>query len=69
MGLFDRRRDDDDPSLLAARADAEGALPAGWTLAVACDRPGAYVALARRLRGDLDETAAWSPPLHNVERH
>lgn len=31
MGLFDRK--DDDPDLVAARADAEGALPAGWKLA------------------------------------
>lgn len=103
MGLFDRRRDDDDPSLVAAKADAEGALPAGWTLAeedregfhlmgksgialdvwataaegpngelelaVGCDRAGAYTALALRLRGDLDQTEAWSPPLHHVKRH
>src|SRR5688572_32858573 len=37
-------------------------------LAVACDKAGAYTALALRLRGDLDESAAWSPPLHHVKR-
>ncbi|MDQ3993445.1 MAG: hypothetical protein M3265_01445 [Actinomycetota bacterium] len=31
MGLFGRK--DDDPNLVAARADAEGALPEGWSLA------------------------------------
>jgi hypothetical protein len=100
MGLFDRK--EDDPNLVAARADAEGALPEGWALAeedregfllvgntsialdvwaaaaegpngelelaVACDKPGAYIALARRLRGDLETTEAWAPPLEHVER-
>lgn len=103
MGLFDRRgKDDDDPSLVAACADAEAALPEGWKLAeadregfllvgsttialdvwaaaaegpngelelaIACDKPGAYVALARRLRGDLQTTDAWAPPPQYVER-
>jgi hypothetical protein len=101
MGLFDRARDDE-PNLLAAKADAESALPDGWTLveedregfllagkttiqldvwaaaaegpngelelAIACDKAGAYTALARRLRGDLETTEDWSPPLHYVER-
>ncbi len=101
MGLFGRK--DDDPNLVAARTDAEGALPEGWSLAeedreglllggrstqitlnvwaaaaegpngelelgVACDKAGAYVALARRLRGDLETTDAWAPPLEHVER-
>lgn len=38
-------------------------------LAVACDKAGAYTALARRLRGDLETTEAWSPPTQYVERH
>ena len=102
MGLFDRK--EDDPDLVAARADAEGALPEGWKLAeedregfllsgpetqisldvwaaaaegpngelelaVACDKPGAYIALASRLRGDLETSVGWAPPLGNVERH
>jgi hypothetical protein len=37
-------------------------------LAVACDKPGAYTALALRLRGDLETTEVWAPPLHYVER-
>jgi hypothetical protein len=37
-------------------------------LAVACDKAGAYLALARRLRGDLEETDAWAPPLRYIER-
>lgn len=102
MGLFGRK--EDDPDLVAARADAEGALPEGWKLAeedregfllpgphtqisldvwaaaaegpngelelaVACDKAGAYIALARRLRGDLEETDGWAPPMQHVERH
>jgi hypothetical protein len=101
VGLFGRK--DDDPDLVAARADAEGALPDGWKLAeedregfllggpetqitldvwaaaaegpngelepaVACDKIGAYHALARRLRGDLETTDAWAPPAHYVQR-
>jgi hypothetical protein len=101
VGLFDRK--DDDPNLIAAREDAAGALPEGWSLAeedregfllsgpetqirlnvwaaaaegpngeielaVACDKAGAYTALARRLRGDLDTTDAWAPPDHYLER-
>ena len=97
------RREEEDPQLAAARADAEGALPPGWTLAeedregfllvgkdvqisldvwaaaaegpdgelelaVACEKAGAYRALARRLRGDLPTEDAWSPPLSFVER-
>jgi hypothetical protein len=95
VGLFDRH--EDDPDLVAARADAEGALPEGWKLAeedregfllvgpqtqiqldvwaaaaegpngelelaVACDKVGAYIGLARRLRGDLETSEAWVPP-------
>ena len=102
MRLFDRK--DEDPGLVAARADAEGALPEGWKLAeedregfllsgpetqisldvwaaaaegpngelelaVACDKAGAYHALARRLRGDLETTDAWAPPTHYLERN
>jgi hypothetical protein len=101
MGLFDRS--DDDPNLVAARADAEGVLPEGWKLAeedregfllvgpetqisldvwaaaaegpngelelaIACDKAGAYLGLARRLRGDLETTDAWSPPTELAER-
>jgi hypothetical protein len=101
MGLFGRS--DDDPNLVAARADAEGVLPEGWKLAeedregfllvgaetqisldvwaaaaegpnrelelaIACDKAGAYLALASRLRGDLETTEAWSPPTQFVER-
>jgi hypothetical protein len=101
VGLFDR--DEDDPDLVAARADAEGALSEGWKLAeedregfllvgpqtqitldvwaaaaegpdgelelaVACDRAGAYIALARRLRGDLETTDGWVPPAEYIER-
>jgi hypothetical protein len=101
VGLFGRSKDD--PDLVAARADAESALPEGWKLAeedregflldgpqtqitldvwaaaaegpngeleltVACDKAGAYIALARRLRGDLETTDGWAPPLHFLER-
>ena len=100
MGFFDRN--DDDPNLVAARADAESALPEGWKLAeedregfllvgtttialdvgqpraapngelelaVACDKASAYIALGRRLRGDLETTDGWAPPLQYVDRH
>jgi hypothetical protein len=102
VGLFGRK--DDDPDLVVARADAEAALPDGWSLAeedregfllvgphtqialdvwaaaaegpngelelaVACDKSGAYVALARRLRGDLETADGWAPPVQYVERH
>jgi hypothetical protein len=101
VGLFKRR--EDDPDLVAARADAEGALPEGWKLAeedregfllvgpqthisldvwaaaaegpngelelaVACDKVGAYIALAGRLRGDLETSDAWAPPAQYIER-
>ena len=100
MGFFDRN--DDDPNLVAARADAESALPEGWKiaeedregfllvgtttialdvwaaaaegpngeleLAVACDKASAYIALGRRLRGDLETTDGWAPPLQYVDR-
>jgi hypothetical protein len=101
VGFFGR--DDNDPNLVAARADAEEALPEGWNLAeedregfllvgvqtqisldvwaaaaegptgelelaIACEKAGAYLALARRLRGDLETSEAWSPPTHFVER-
>jgi hypothetical protein len=102
VGLFDRK--DEDPNLVAARADAEAALAEGWKLAeedregfllvgsktqialdvwaaaaegpngelelaVACDKAGAYLSLARRLRGDLETTDGWVPPAQYVERH
>ena len=101
VGLFDRS--DDEPDVVAARADAEGAPPEGWKLleddregfllsgpdtqitlnvwaaaaegpngelelAVACDKAGAYTALARRLRGDLETTEGWAPPVQYFER-
>ena len=101
MGLFDRH--EDDPDLVAAKADAEGALREGWRLAeedregfllvgpqthialdvwaaaaegpngelelaVACDKVGAYIGLARRLRGDLKTSDAWAPPAQYIER-
>jgi hypothetical protein len=101
VGLFGRK--DDDPNLVAARADAESALAEGWKLAeedregfllagpqtqisldvwaaaaegpngelelaVACDKAGAYIALARRLRGDLEETDGWAPPVQSIAR-
>jgi hypothetical protein len=101
VGLFGGS--EDNPNLVAARADAEGALPEGWRLAeedrerfllpgpqtqisldvwaaaaegpngelelaVACDKSGAYTALARRLRGDLETTDEWAPPTQYVER-
>jgi hypothetical protein len=100
VGFFDRK--DDDPNLVAARADAEAALPEGWKLAeedregfllvgstnisldvwaaaaegpngelelaVACDKAGAYIALARRLSGDLETTDSWAPPVQYAER-
>jgi hypothetical protein len=37
-------------------------------LAVACDKAGAYTALARRLRGDLETTDGWAPPAEYIER-
>jgi hypothetical protein len=102
VALFGRK--EEHPNLVAARADAEGALPEGWKLAeedregfllpgphtqialdvwaaaaegpngelelaVACDKAGAYIALARRLRGDLEETDGWAPPVQHIERH
>ncbi len=37
-------------------------------VAVACDRAGAYIGLAGRLRGDLATSEAWAPPTQNVQR-
>ncbi len=100
MGIFGQK---DDPDVDAARAEAEAALPVGWTLAeedreafhlvgadrdisldvwaaaaegpgealelaIACDKAGAFRALAARLRGDLPTSDAWSPPPGFVER-
>jgi hypothetical protein len=100
MPLFGRN---DTPDLVAARADAESALPERWQLVgddkegflitgegfeftlnvwaaaaigpngetevgVACDKPGAYIALGRRLRGDLEQSDAWSPLPGFVQR-
>ena len=49
-------------------AAAEG--PGGaLELAVACDKAGAFRALASRLRGELETSEAWCPPLDRVERH
>jgi hypothetical protein len=48
-------------------AAAEG--PAGeLELAVACDKGGAYRALARRLEGNLATADGWAPPSEFVER-
>ena len=37
-------------------------------LAVACDKAGAYRALARRLAGDLPTADAWAPPPEFIAR-
>jgi hypothetical protein len=102
MGLFDRVRGEDDPTLTAAKQTAQACLPPGWTLAeddregfllpgvtqisldvwaaaaegpdgklelaIACDKAGAYNALAARLRGELATSESWAPPLQHVER-
>ncbi len=70
--------DDDREGFLLDGADAQITLnvwaaaaegPNGeLELAVACDKAGAYRALARRLRGDLETTDGWAPPVHYVER-
>jgi hypothetical protein len=55
-------------SLNVWAAAAEG--PNGeLELAVGCDKAGAYNALARRLRGDLETTDHWAPPVPYIERH
>ena len=38
-------------------------------VAVACDKAGVYVSLARRLRGDVETSDGWAPPAHYIERH
>jgi hypothetical protein len=52
--LFDRK--DDDPNLIAARADAEGALPEGWKLAEE-DREG-FLLVGPETQISLDVWAA-----------
>lgn len=54
-------------SLEVWAAAAEG--PSGeLELAIACDKAGAYTALASRFRGSLDTQDAWSPPAQFAER-
>ena len=36
-------------------------------IGIACDKAGAYLALAERLRRDLDESASWAPPVEHAE--